>query len=117
MTRGNWVAQKKTVDGITFDSKHEAKIYGERKLLERAGLIRDLELQPEFKLGTDDNPVLIRSKRYHRGRRVTYTADFRYFDITRDQVVVEDAKGRDTDASRLRRAFTEWQYGIRIELV
>lgn len=111
------VARKTVVDGITFDSKHEAKRYGELKLLKAAGEICDLELQPQFKLGTDEDPVLMRSARYHKGRRVTYTADFQYWDLRRNLVITEDAKGLDTDASRLRRAFTEWQYKIRIELV
>ena len=38
------------VDGVRFHSKAEAKRYGELKLLLRAGSIRNLELQPEFRL-------------------------------------------------------------------
>jgi hypothetical protein len=41
---------KTIVDGITFASKKEAKRYSELKLLERAGMITDLELQPAFNL-------------------------------------------------------------------
>ena len=43
-------AQRVKVDGITFDSKKEAKRYSELKLLERCGAISDLELQVEYKL-------------------------------------------------------------------
>ena len=38
------------VDGIKFDSKREAERYKELKLLERAGKISDLILQPRFEL-------------------------------------------------------------------
>ena len=40
--------RKVTIDGITFDSKREMKRYCELKLLEKAGEISGLELQPEF---------------------------------------------------------------------
>ena len=108
---------KTVVDGITFDSKKEAKRYGELKLLERAGDICDLELQPKYLLGTDDNPVLIKSDGYPNGRRVSYRADFRYYDRRSGWVVVEDCKGYDDARARLRRAFVEWQYKIEIVLI
>lgn len=104
------------LDGIRFASGREAKRYQALKLLERAGEISDLELQPQYKLGTDDNPVLIRSRRYRNGRRASYRADFRYRIESTGETVVEDSKGVDTPASRLRRAFVEWQYQIRIVL-
>ena len=43
-------AIKTTVDGITFDSRAEARRYRELKLLERAGVIENLVLQPKFEL-------------------------------------------------------------------
>ena len=39
-----------TVDGIRFASKREARRYLELKLLQKAGHISDLELQPRFRL-------------------------------------------------------------------
>ena len=42
--------KKVIVDGITFDSRREARRYRELKLLERAGQIQNLELQKEFEL-------------------------------------------------------------------
>ena len=84
------------------------------KLLERSGAILDLELQPRYPLGTDAEPVLIRSKGYPNGRRVCYVADFRYYDTREARVIVEDTKGFDTPAARLKRAFTEWQYKIEV---
>lgn len=114
--RNNFGAKKTVVDGITFDSGREARRYWDLKLLERAGEISDLELQPRYTLGTDDDPVKIRSKGYPNGRRCSYKADFRYFDKQTGETVVEDSKGHDTDAARLRRAFVEWQYKIRVVL-
>ena len=74
-------------------------------------------MQPKYLLGTDESPVLIRSKGYPNGRRASYIADFKYFtDIEGNRMVVEDVKGMDTPVSRLKRAIVEAQYGIRILL-
>lgn len=67
------------VDGIRFASRREAKRYGELKMLEKAGAIRNLELQPTFTIVI--NGVRIGS----------YRADFAYFEGERR--VVEDVKG------------------------
>lgn len=39
---------KTVIDGIKFDSKRESERYLELKLLEKAGEISDLKLQPRF---------------------------------------------------------------------
>ncbi len=72
-------AVKEIVDGFTFASKHEAKRYRELKLLERAGQIRGLELQPRF-------PLVVNGKKI-----CTYVADFVFHEDNRR--IVEDAKG------------------------
>lgn len=77
-------AVKTTVDGIEFDSKAEARRYGELKLLERAGKIKNLERQPRYDL--EVNGVKIGF----------YKADFRYWDQATSQHVVEDVKGMRT---------------------
>lgn len=86
----NKYSNKKTVvDGITFDSKREAKRYGELKLLERGHIISDLRLQPKF--------MLIASQRRDDGkaeRACIYIADFAYKENGKE--VVEDAKGMKT---------------------
>lgn len=69
------------VDGIRFDSKAEAKRWGELRLLERANQISDLERQYRFKLAIGDQLI------------ATYVADFRYFDRVKSEWVVEDVKG------------------------
>lgn len=43
-------AVRTTVDGHTFASKAEAKRFAELKMLEKAGEIDGLEIQPEFPL-------------------------------------------------------------------
>ena len=40
--------RKTLVDGIQFDSQKEANRYQELILMERAGLIRSIELQPRY---------------------------------------------------------------------
>lgn len=85
-------AVKEVIDGIKFDSKTEARRYRELKLLERAGKIRDLEVQPVF--------ILVKSVKYKNAKSrkpaMKYTADFRYYDIEKDEVVVEDVKSKAT---------------------
>lgn len=97
--------EDRTLDGIVFDSKGEAKRYAELKLAEQAGLIADLIRQPEF-------PVKIENHHF-----CTYTADFKYFDVLLDHQVIEDVKSSGTakDAAyRLRKKAAELYYGIRI---
>ena len=50
MIRAKYRNQKVKVDGVSFDSKLEAKRYMELRLLERADKIINLELQPRFLL-------------------------------------------------------------------
>jgi hypothetical protein len=67
------------VDGISFASKREAKRYSELKMLERAKVIKDLQLQVRYPL--EVNGVKI----------TTYIGDFSY--LENDKFIVEDAKG------------------------
>ena len=48
MRRNKYNAKKVTIDGITFHSQKESRRYLELKLLERAGEIKDLKLQPRY---------------------------------------------------------------------
>lgn len=111
-------AKKTVVNGVKFDSKKESKRYID--LLWRRDTLKeisDLELQPKFPLKCGDKDVLIRSNGYPNGRKAAYIADFRYHCNVTGRTVVEDVKGMDTPVSRLKRAFVEAQYGIRITLV
>jgi dsDNA-binding SOS-regulon protein len=46
--KNKYNAKKTVVDGITFHSKKEADRYCELRLLQKAGQISHLELQPVF---------------------------------------------------------------------
>lgn len=96
-------AVRTVVDNITFDSKKEAARYVELKILESAGQIVSLELQPVFQL-------LVKS-----GRSVgKYRADFKYYDCQKRDWVIEDVKGVKTAVYRLKKRIVEEVYGIKI---
>ena len=98
---------KTTVDGITFDSKKEAKRYQELKLLLRANKIENLRLQVPY--------VLIDKSRY--GRQIKYIADFVYYDKELRQEVVEDTKSEATKTPvyMLKKRLMAEKYGIEIK--
>lgn len=88
MRKAKYRNKPKVLNGIKFDSQKEARRYQELKLLERAGKIKDLEIQPKFSLVkgvkfTGDN----RAKPDLR-----YFADFAYTDTRTGERVVEDVK-------------------------
>lgn len=98
-------ARKTTVDGIKFDSQKEARRYKELKLLERGKAISDLKLQPKFEL--------IPKQKYQGKtlRKTSYIADFQYYDIKNDKVIVEDVKGYLTDVYKLKKKMFLYKYG------
>lgn len=105
-------AQQTVVDGIKFPSKAEARRYGELKLLQRAGRIDSLEVQPVFELTVSAG-----------GRWTklgTYRADFRYWaDVktANPREVVEDVKGYMTPLSKWKIKHVEAEHGITVEIV
>lgn len=109
MKRHKYGAKSCVIDGHKFPSLSEGRRYSELKILERAGKIHSLELQPAFKFTIDGRPVLIRSDRYPNGRHAGYKADFRYWDNERRAIVVEDCKSKATrtEAYKIRRALVE----------
>lgn len=109
--------EKVSYDGYTFDSRAELRRYNELKLLEGAGKIGELTVQPKFPLKCGEFDIKIRSDRYKNGRKVSYFADFSYNDYEKAERIVEDVKGFDTAVSRLKRAIVEAQYGVRVVIV
>ena len=98
---------KTVADGIKFDSKLEAKRYVQLKIMERAGVIRDLELQPEYEL------IPSFRKNGKTWRRTVYKADFRYILAEDDSYIIEDVKGSTsviTDVFRLKQKLFEYKY-------
>jgi hypothetical protein len=94
--------KKIQVDMYVFDSIRESKRYKELKLLERAGEIKELELQPHFLL---QESFKKNGKTY---RKIEYVADFKY--IEKGKTIVEDVKGIQTDVFKLKHKLFEKKY-------
>lgn len=107
-------AKKTEIDGLKFDSKHEAMRYVELKYAERTGRITDLRTQVAFELlpsqkGKDGKVV---------ERPVKYIADFTYTDAN-GNFVVEDAKSpaTRTDVYKIKRKLLLYMRGIEVKEV
>lgn len=109
--RSKYGAIRTTIDGITFDSKAEARAYADLRLLEKAGKIRNLELQPRY-------PIVI------NGAKVCdYVADFKFeerFIAGNDfgrigwRFVTLDVKGVKTPVYRLKKKLVHAVHGVEI---
>ena len=107
--------RKVTVDGIEFDSIKEASRYSQLKIMQKAGLIEDLELQKKY--------VLIPAQKIDGKtveRECSYIADFVYKDVSSGETIVEDVKGYRNPESAgyakfvIKRKLMLYVYGIRI---
>lgn len=94
---------KTVIDGIRFDSKKEAKRYLELKILEKAGVIKELKRQVPY--------ILIDKSCY--GRAIKCVADFVY--LENGQLVVEDVKGVRTPVYKLKKRLMAEVYGIEVK--
>lgn len=103
--------QKIIFDGHTFDSIKEKNYYIKLKALEKAGLIRDLELQKEYLL--QDSFKLNGITR----RKIMYKSDFSYISVKDNKIHVVDVKGFRTEAYRLKKKLFEYKYKIELEEV
>ena len=95
--KSKYRSTKVQINGHTFDSVKEGNRYLELRLLEQAGEIEDLELQPEFVL---QEGFIDRTRLCHRP--IIYRADFQYREKN-GGVVVEDVKGMKTEVYRLKK--------------
>ena len=93
------------IDGTHFPSQAEGRRYQELRLMEKAGEIADLVLQPAYPITI--NGALIGS----------YFADFRYRDNRNRQIIVEDVKGFANPLFLWKKKCVEAQYGIQINIV
>ena len=84
-------------NGIKFDSKKERDRYITLKQLEKAGIIKELELQPKFLLL---DTIHYKGKTYPK---TYYKADFKYFDNEKDKYIVEDVKSSITSKDKVYR--------------
>lgn len=88
-----------------FASQREYKRWGQLQALLAGGVIRDLERQVRYKLEIQGLPI------------TTYIADFRYYDREMARWVIEDAKGVQTEAFKIKKALMLALKGIRVECV
>jgi len=107
MRKNKYNARKVSVDGITFDSVAEARRYGELKMIEKAGGLMHLVLQPRYDIIMNGIKCGF------------YKADFQYWKIDLgpgglNGSVVEDVKGMPTPMYRLKKKLVEAYYGITI---
>lgn len=99
-------AKKTVIDGITFDSKKEAKRYLELKYMEENNIIQNLVLQPEWTL------VMSQLTSQGRLRPVKYRADFTYY--RNGKLIVEDVKGVKTPEYIIKKKLMFEKYRIEI---
>jgi hypothetical protein len=86
------------VDGIKFQSRLEGRRYVQLKLMEQAGLIKDLVLQAEFLIQDE-----VRDPYTHKKLKpIHYIGDFLYTDIATGQKICEDTKGFFTPVARIK---------------
>lgn len=124
--KSKYGSQKVVVDGITFDSKKEAKAYEKLKVLEGAGAIRDLRLQVPYELipAVYDTKTRIKhlktkdkveTVQYMKQRPVKYVADFVFFDVEEERERVVDVKGFRTKEYELKKKMMLAFFGIEVE--
>lgn len=109
---------RKLPDGTKIDSGKEERRFKELKMLEKAGVIKDLRRQVRFELIPTlrkDGKCLRDEHRKIRGKVTKYVADFVYTE--NGQQVVEDVKGFKTEIYRLKYKLMYWRYGIQIKEV
>ena len=95
--------KKIEVGGYRFDSLAEARRYEELRLMERAGAISDLRLQPRYELqrGFTDNDG-------KRQRAIVYIADFAFTE--NGLRIVEDCKGAITKEYAIKKKLFLYKY-------
>lgn len=117
--------KKVTIDGMTFDSKKEAQHYLNLKLLEKGGVIENLQTQVKYVLipaqyeGTGEYYTKGKHKGEEKKRLVekecAYYADFVYEQD--GETIVEDTKGMRTDKYIIKRKLMLWVHKIKIREV
>jgi hypothetical protein len=85
--------------GHTHPSRKEARRCADLHLLQRGGVITELEREPRYYFEVNGAVLM-----HDNGRRAVYTPDFRYRVIDGGQLVVEDSKGTSARDWPLRKA-------------
>jgi hypothetical protein len=103
-------SRKTIVDGITFDSKAEAKYYEHLKWLKRAKMIKGFKLQPRFLL---QEAFKKNGKSF---RKIEYVADFEIHNLD-GTVEIVDVKGHETKEFLLKKKLFEYRYDYSLKVV
>jgi hypothetical protein len=98
---------KVKVGAKTLDSKKEARRYQELMLLEKAGIIKELQAQVRYELQPS---YKIKNKTI---RAIIYVADFVYKE--NETLVIEDVKGFRNEVYKIKKKLFEFKYGIEIK--
>lgn len=100
--KNKYGSRKILIDGILYDSKLEADRHQQLKILERAGIIKDLKYHVSL-------PIIEKSE---FGGQICYEADFVY--IKDGKKVIEDVKSEPTKTRlyRLKKRLIAEKYGI-----
>ena len=113
MVRGGRMSKYKSrtceQNGIKFASEKEARRYSDLLLLERAGEIKEIELQPRFLIAA---PVILDGRKC---KARYYFADFSYEE--KGERVYEDVKGMKLPMYKLKRHLVRALYGIEVREV
>lgn len=113
-TNSKYHNRKIEVGGETFDSQGEYNRWCELKMLERAGQITDLKRQVYFELIPAQYEIDEKGRRRLVERALGYVADYVY---TEDgKTVVEDYKGLQTDAFKIKKKLMLYLKGFKIRL-
>lgn len=102
-----YFSHKVVKDGMTFDSTKEYNRYLELLWKAEKGMIRDLQRQVRFEILPalyEIIPVQLKTKVKYKSKCKAkakhYTADFVYFDVADNVMVIEDVKSKVTAAIR-----------------
>lgn len=107
-----YLNQKITLDGISFDSKKEARRYAELLLMQKAGEIYDLQRQVPFVIiPKQTDPITGKVLE----REAKYIADFTYRSCKTGRITVEDTKGFRTKDYILKRKLMLYRHGIKVK--
>lgn len=101
------------IDGMRFDSRAEAKRWRDLKMLERGGVIANLERQIPIEL--------VAGTKLHGANRarpaIRIVVDFRFYDVELSRVRHQDTKGEETAVSLIKRHIAKVLHGIDVEIV
>lgn len=104
MYRRKYHNTKTQINGQKFDSQKEARRFVELQMLEKQGLIKDLQCQVKFELIPKQSGE----------RACNYIADFVYKEASSGVTVVEDVKGFKTADYKIKRKLMLYIHGLKI---